>query len=62
MSDYERNKGILKPCDKTIDDLFLEFGGSEYHLDIYTKEEYVRENCFEYDYEIINGKVYKVEF
>jgi len=62
MSDYERNKGKLIPSNKTIDDLFTELGGVEYNLDVHTKEEYVRDVCYEYDYEIINDTIYKVEF
>lgn len=38
MSDFERNKGRLFPTNRSIDDLFKEFGGSEYNLDIYSKE------------------------
>lgn len=62
MSNYERNKGKLIPTNKSIDDLFKEFGGTEYDLDIYTKEEYVREYCHDYGYQFVNGKIYEVKF
>ena len=62
MSDYERNKGWLIATGKTFDEMFNVLGGTEYNLDIYTKEEYVREYAIDRGFEVIGDKIYKVNF
>lgn len=64
MSRMEYNKGKLIPTDYTFESLAIELGYDP-EIDSYcgdNLETYCRDMCYDSGYEIVNDKIYKVDF
>lgn len=61
MSYMEYNKGKLFPTTMGYDELFNYLGGVLDNIsDGYSREEWCRDNCYNSNFEVIDGKIYKV--